>query len=294
MMSHSVPPISTPAPAPPDGIPVRARLRQFGKILASGALFLMLGIGGMALSFLVLPVLRIFSSTRARFQRRARHLIHTFFRLFVFALQASGIFRVETEDFPDQAELEGKLVIANHPSYLDIVVIVSLLKQAICVVKEPVWTSCFFGGLVRAAGYVPIRDAEGVLDTGVDALSGGGTLVMFPEGTRSQPGQPFKFQRGAAHIALRSGAPILPLVLTCDPPLLEKGRRWFHIPVQTCRFRLCARPPVSIEHILGNDPPAPSAHRAARRLTNHFEALYNAQAPAQDSAAGAGPNTARG
>lgn len=281
MTLNSTPPPSTfeasAPPARPEGIDVGSRFRQWGKILVSGALFLMLGIGGMALSFLVLPVLRVFSTDRARFQRRARFLIHAFFRLFVFALQASGIFRVETENFPDQAALEGMLVIANHPSYLDIVVIVSLLRQAICVVKEPVWNSFFFGGLVRAAGYVPIQDPEGVLGTGAEALCGGGTLVMFPEGTRSQPGQPFKFQRGAAHIALRSGSAILPLVLTCDPPLLEKGRRWFQIPVQTCRFRLCARDPIPLAQILSADPPPGSAHQAARRLTDHFEALYNQQ-----------------
>lgn len=55
-------------------------------------------------------------------------------------------------------------------------------------------------------------------------------MVVFPEGTRSPPGRMGKFKRGAAEIALRSRAPVLPVIITCVPPTLSKESKWYQIP----------------------------------------------------------------
>ena len=245
------------------------RINQGRKILVSGALFSTLGLGGAALSILVMPLLALLPGGREGLRRRAGWLIHRCFGLFVFALEASGILKVETSGLPGPRELEGTLVVCNHPSYLDVVVLIALLPKAVCVVKESIYNSPFFGRVVRAAGYIPIG-SEAVLEAGREALRGGKTLIIFPEGTRTRPGQPVKFQRGAAYLA-QSGARILPLVLSCQPTLLAKGHRWYHVPVETCRFRVRA----------GDSPfdPSPQAsstpHLAARQLIEALENYYN-------------------
>lgn len=248
------------------------RVRLAGKIVTSGVLFSILGIGGMLVSVLVLPFLKLApGSPRAR-QRWGRWMMHIFFRAFVWALEASGILRLEVEGLPDPKDLEGKLLLANHPGYLDIVLIISLLGEAACVVKEPVYDSLFFGGLVREAGHVPNRDPEGVIAAGAEALNKGNSLIVFPEGTRSRLGSPLMFLRGAAHIALRSHAPIVPLIVTCNPPLLAKGMRWYDIPIRTCRYRVCIKAPLVLD-LPGID--ALPAHQAARLLTKELEYHFN-------------------
>jgi 1-acyl-sn-glycerol-3-phosphate acyltransferase len=251
-----------------------ARIRQGLKILVSGILFLLLGLGGAVLSFLVLPVLRLLPGGRGRLRARAGWLIRRSFQLFVFALEASGILRVETRGLPGPEQLKGTLVLCNHPSYLDVVVLIALLPQALCVVKGAVYRSVFFGGLVRAAGYIPSAE---VLEAGGEALLGGNTLILFPEGTRSRSGQPFKFRRGAAYLALGSGARILPLVLSCTPELLAKGHRWYHVPIETCRFQVRAggAPPFEAAPIGSSTP-----HLAARQLIEALEHYYEKEAHA--------------
>lgn len=249
---------------------ILGKAHQGRKILVSGALFSLLGLGGAVLSLLALPVLRLLPGGPEGLRRRAGGLIHRCFRLFVFALEGSGILRVEASGLPGPRELEGTLVVSNHPSYLDVVVLIALLPNAVCVVKEAIWNSPFFGRLVRAAGYIPISGSEEVLEAGREALRSGKILIIFPEGTRSRPGQPVKFQRGAAYLAQSTGR-ILPLVLTCAPALLVKGHRWYHIPVETCRFRVRAGDPP-----FDPSPQASSTpHLAARQLIEALENYYN-------------------
>lgn len=249
------------------------RIRQGWKILVSGVLFSILGIGGVLVSVLLIPFMKLIPGGPGARQRRARWLIHIFFKAFVWALQASGILRVEVEGLPrDPQELKGKLLLPNHPGYLDVVLIISLLGETSCVVKEFVSDNWFFGGVVREAGYVANRDPEGVIEAGADALLRGNSLILFPEGTRSKLGTPMKFQRGAAHIALHCHAPIVPLIVTCDPPLLDKGAKWYDIPVETCRYRVRIQAPLALD-LPGIDQLPP--HQAARLLTKELELHFN-------------------
>ncbi len=250
---------------------ISSQARLTGKILTSGLLFSLLGVGGIFASILLIPFVKLTPGGPRAKQQRGRKLIHLFFKGFVWALEVSGILRLEVDGLPGPEDLRGKLILANHPGYLDVVMIISLLSEAACVVKGPVYDSIFFGGLVRAAGHVPNRDPEGVIAAGAETLAKGNGLIVFPEGTRTQPNGPLVFLRGAAHIALRSGAPIVPLIITCDPPLLEKGAKWYNIPLRTCRYSVSIRPPLAFD-LPGIE--ALPARQGARLLTRELERYF--------------------
>ncbi|MBP1628077.1 MAG: phospholipid/glycerol acyltransferase [Holophagaceae bacterium] len=246
-------------------------LRHFGKILASAALFTCLGVGGVIFSLTVCPALRLMPGSPETKRRRATRIIRGSFRLFVFGLEGSGILKVLPEGLPDTSTGEGSVIIANHPSYLDIVVLLALLPNAVCVVKEAVWKNPFFGSIVRTAGFIPIRDVESVMEASIQALEQGLPLVIFPEGTRTPLGTPPRFHRGATALALQTGKPLYPLLITVTPPLLEKGDRWYHVPVPTCMFRIAGRPSFIFEEIQLEGQPLP---QRAREATRQLEAFY--------------------
>lgn len=249
------------------------RIKQGAKILVSGALFTILGVGGMLVSVLVIPFMKLVPGDALSHHLRGRWMIHRFFRAFVWALEASGILRLEVEGLPaDLRDLAGKLILPNHPGYLDVVLIISVLGESACVVKGPVYNNFFFGGVVREAGHVPNLDPEGVIAAGVEALAKGNSLILFPEGTRTKLGSPLHFQRGAAHIALNSRAPIVPLIVTCDPPLLDKGAKWYDVPVRTCLYRLRLQAPLALD-LPGIEQMSPG--QAARLLTRELESHFS-------------------
>jgi len=165
------------------------------------------------------------------------------------------------------------LILATHPGYLDVVILLSLIDQLTCVVKADIWNNPFFGWVVQAAGYIPaLDDPTRVIEAGAAALGRGEALLLFPEGTRTQPGEPYAFHRGAAHLLLQAPAPILPIVITCDPPLLAKGHRWYEIPSVSCDYHLRALAPLEIPRPGPSDLP-PS--QAAREVTAWLEGRFN-------------------
>jgi 1-acyl-sn-glycerol-3-phosphate acyltransferase len=104
----------------------------------------------------------------------------------------------------------------------------------------------------------------------VDELNEGCSLVVFPEGTRTIPGKPVKFQRGVAAIALQSGASILPVTLGCSPTTLTKREKWYEIPPR--KFILS----LHVGHDIDVGPIDENAGRslATRSLTRQLEQYF--------------------
>ncbi len=134
--------------------------------------------------------------------------------------------------------LGGRLVVANHPSLIDVVVLISRIPDARCVVKHAVWRSPFLGTVVRLAGYVPSVDPQDVVDRTVRLLRAGETVVLFPEGTRTRKNRPAVVRRGAALILLQSDRPAVPVRLTLRPPALGKEDSLARLPPETVHFSM--------------------------------------------------------
>src|SRR6185436_20227364 len=94
----------------------------------------------------------------------------------------------------------------------------------------------FLRGVVRRAGYLSNDHGDAIVAECVARLRDGRSVIVFPEGTRSPSTGLGAFQRGAAHIALTRGCPLLPVVITCRPPTLGKGARWHDVPDHRVEF----------------------------------------------------------
>jgi len=247
-------------------------MRRIIKVPASAVGFTALGVGGILFSLFGLPLLRLLPGGPSALQRRTRWVIHRFFQAMVWFLSKAGLFNLRIEDLPERKALDGTLILATHPGYLDVVLLLSLLEQLTCVVKTGIWTNPLFGRVVQAAGYIPALGPESVIESGALALARGEALLLFPEGTRTNPGQPHVFHRGAAHLALRCRPSILPLFITCTPPFLAKGHRWFEIPRDSCDYCIRATAPLDLPWLDLKGLPVP---RAARMLTRWLEGRFN-------------------
>lgn len=247
------------------------RANYLWRLGVTGACFALFSIGGSLLTALVFPPLRLLPGGEPHRNRRTQALIQRFFSLLIGLLRGLGVMRLELHNAEALSRCRNMLVFANHPSYLDVVVMLSLMPRSSCVVNSRLWGSPFWGGVVRAAGYIRNDAPETLVDDCVAALEGGEPLIIFPEGTRSVPGRPLRMSRGAAHIALRSGRDILPVVLTCDPPTLTKGMPWYHIPRRAFTFRLEVGSPLKVSDCVDLDEPA---SLASRKLTAYLENYF--------------------
>ncbi|WP_446664361.1 HAD-IB family hydrolase [Flexivirga sp. B27] len=118
--------------------------------------------------------------------------------------------------------------VANHQSSLDPVVVGALLKRDFTVVakKEARFDPrALAGSLLLNPVYIDrsnSAEARAALDPVVDRIRSGTSLMIFPEGTRSPTGALGRFKKGAFHMAIRAGVPIVPIVLRNTGELLGK------------------------------------------------------------------------
>jgi 1-acyl-sn-glycerol-3-phosphate acyltransferase len=241
------------------------------RILRTALGFVSLGVACLVLSLVVLPLLCLRAGRRDVAEVRAQKAIRNAIRGWLGALERLGIVRVHCSGAERLGE-PGTLVVANHPTLLDALVLMAYMPQADCVVKQRYYDNFFLGGPARAAGYIPSRGGPEVVEACVERLVRGRSLIIFPEGTRSPVGGLGPFQRGAAHIALRAGRDPLPVVVTCEPPTLYHGQAWWDVPERRFDLGLEVGEPLRVKQLVGADA---SPGRAARALTaalrEHFE-----------------------
>jgi 1-acyl-sn-glycerol-3-phosphate acyltransferase len=242
-----------------------------GRLLGTGIAFACIFFGGGVLAVTLLPILAILPGHR---EERARRAIHHAFRVYIATLQRLNLIKLRTSGLEKLDHASGRIVVANHPSLLDVVLLMSVISNAQCIIKHQLWNHRFLGPLMRAAGY--IRNdlpPEEMIATCQDALDRGNCLIIFPEGTRSVPGEKRHFQRGFANLATITRAPVQPVTITCDPPTLTKGEKWWHLPQRTPLFT------VAVGDCLDPDIYAKYEYRslAARKLVQALEAHYAEQ-----------------
>jgi 1-acyl-sn-glycerol-3-phosphate acyltransferase len=259
-------PVSPGAVSRPSRSP--RRLARGWRALRTGLAFVTFGVGAMVVAALVWVVAR---GAPARREVRAQRIVHRAFRLFAWWMATLGLIRVS---WIDAKRLDGagpRLFVANHPTLIDVVLLLARIPQADCIVKTAARRNPFMRGIVARAGYLANDEGDALVEACAARLAAGRSVVLFPEGTRSPRGGLRRFQRGAAHIALKSGCPIVPTIITCRPPTLLKGQPWHDVPDRRAQYTVRVAEPVDPARYLNAETPLPVA---ARRLTADLQAVY--------------------
>lgn len=240
------------------------------RLFMTALAFALFSTGGLLLTLLVFPFLYLLPSRDGGRQRMARGVIQRGFAFFIGFMCRSGIMTLSMSGEEKLAQAQGMLVLANHPTLIDVVAIIACMPNANCVVKAALWDSVFLGGVMRATGYIRNDDSGALVADCADALHQGNNLVIFPEGTRTVPGAGLKFQRGAAHIALAARVPILPVLLRCYPSTLTKDAPWYRIPARRFHFILEVGEPLLVDDLLPADTPSTLASRRLSESLHHY------------------------
>jgi 1-acyl-sn-glycerol-3-phosphate acyltransferase len=221
----------------------------------------------------VLPLILLFSSTKEQKERGTLKLIHYAFKSFMKFMQIMNpIASFKIEGLEELRSVDGCVFIANHPTLIDVVAVVSILPLCHCIVKRSLLERFYLGWIMRAAGYIANDHATQLIEACYCRLQARHSLLIFPEGTRSPAHGLHPFNRGAAQVALRTGAPVVPIVITCEPPTLLRGQPWYAVPERPMVFTLRFYPPLAISAIVTGKQGFPLQVRA---LNQYFEDFFH-------------------
>ncbi len=170
--------------------------------------------------------------------RLGRAAIFFGFRIYIGFLQTVLSCRLDARAL-DQVRDQGPMIIvANHPSILDVVLIMSRLPNAVCVMKSSLMRNPFFGPAARMAGYVRNDVPLNMILECKEVLQCGGQVVVFPEGTRTQHFPINDLSPVIALMAQRCKVPIQTVMIDCSEAYLGKTYPIFKPPSLPLIFQL--------------------------------------------------------
>lgn len=242
----------------------------YWRMLATGISFAVFGVGALVLGCILLPLILLFSRSHESGQRHCRRMVQLSFRAFIWLMRVLGVLTWEVEG---RAELGrgGQLVIANHPTLIDIVFLISMIPNATCIVKADLYRNVFTRGPVQWAGYIPNNSTDQMLTDCAKELAGGASLVVFPEGSRSVAQSPLHFRRGAAYLWLRTRCDIALATIVSNPPTLAKHEKWYQIPPVRPHFKLVINVDEESAPADGEAQSSIQARVLTRQWQEHFE-----------------------
>ena len=225
------------------------------------------GVGAVILAVFVFPFIRLFTLRRKDFGVVARAYVSHTFRVFLGFLNILhvSIRKVENED--DYRNIHSKIIIANHPSLLDFVYIMSLVPNSTCIVRGGL-TKTPLRGVIKQAYITNTTTFEDMCVECKKLTDIGCNVIIFPEGTRTPRHGKNNYKKGAARIALYCGCDVQPIFIGGSDKygLGKHDPLWSYNHVEPYLYDFKKLPVISIDEYKDLSEPI-----AAKRLTDKME-----------------------
>ena len=242
------------------------------RVLATAIGFILFGLGGITLSLIIFPLITLCVHDKQKCHALAQNIIQKSFRIFIGTLSFLNALSYRFENMDVLNNDQGTIIVANHPSLLDVVFIASCMPRCDCIVKQALFNNFFLKGVLKTAGYIPNTEPESLLNACQQKLQQSGMLLIFPEGTRTKPEQPITLQRGVANIALRTQSDIRLLSICCNYPILTKQQKWYQSSPQKPEFVITAHQKLNIHDFIHHND---TLTIDARHLTDFLQQQLN-------------------
>jgi len=152
-----------------------------------------------------------------------QYAIMLVFRTYLLVVRASGLVKCDLAALKALRDQRSLIIITNHPSLIDVVLIASQLPRIVCVLKAQLLDNPLLGGSAHMAGYIRNDSTGNLIRESAAATRRGGQLLIFPEGTRTLQRPINEFKGGFGLVAKKSGLPVQTVFIETRSPFLGKG-----------------------------------------------------------------------
>lgn len=248
-------------------------MSKFGRkirTVATFLAFLIFVLGAIVQGMPLYCLLWIFIRNKRKRTLCLRASVRGSFRLFVWFCSLIRAMRVQWHDLDKLASLNGVIIIANHPSLVDYVILNCYLPLTTSVMVKEKLTHGFMHFIIKGLQYVNNASAPIVLE---EIMKQGDNILIFPEGTRTPRSGELNFHRGFVNLALACNKEIVPIFITCQPKgFLAHGFWSFQAPDVVPKFKIKVGTDINCdEYITSNEPRG----ICSRRLTQRIIDIYN-------------------
>jgi len=242
-------------------------VRFVWKTISKSLVYLFFVLGASVLVTMVFPPILFFIHPAKRSSRVMRKATSITFMCMRWAMFILGLVRIHIskEDRLRLKTLRSAIVVANHPSLIDVTMLISFLPQADCIVNARLFDKPIVRHVVRRLFVPNSIDFSRMVHSCYQSLADGNCLIIFPEGTRTRTGVRPLVKKGSARISLATGFPVVPVHIRAnDMRGLQKGDPFYRINRKgRYTFDFVVGQPLTPLAYAGDETPA-----AARKMTN--------------------------
>ena len=172
--------------------------------------FIIFGIGAIFLNFLIFPFIK-------QDKILCSKIIHNSWKFFTRFLSIVGLIGV---DIKHLEKIENKVIVATHPSFIDIVILIGLIPKTTCFVKKELTKNFVMKNIVNSIFISNELEIEDMKKETKKMLDMGFNLIVFPTGSRHRKNEHPKIKKGAATIALNANKDIIPIEIISSEDFL--------------------------------------------------------------------------
>ncbi len=161
------------------------------------------GIGSVLVNFLVFPFIQ-------NKKELCADIVRYLWKFFIGLLTVIGLIEIDIKKLD---KIENKIIVATHPSFIDILILMSLIPKSTCFVKKELASNPILKNIISSIFIPNDIEIEDLEEKSKRILDKGFNLIIFPTGIRHRKNEHLKIKKGAAMIAMSTGRNIVPIKL---------------------------------------------------------------------------------
>jgi len=192
--------------------------------------FLVFGFGALFIKYCIFPFLRN--------KLNEYKILKKSWQIFIFMLESTGILKLNIKDKNLIENLKGSIIVSTHPSFVDVIILMSILPCSTCFVAEKLTKNPFLKGIVNELFIPEGQSSAKWVNDAITALNNGLNVVIFPMGIRHKKNETPRIKRGTALLALESKIDIIALKLENDFDFLQIHQPFYKAGIKTVQYNL--------------------------------------------------------
>ena len=204
---------------------------------------ILFALGALYIGCVLFPLLSLKYKGKERRKKFAR-IIKISWKFFISVMENSKEIKVHIDG--NLSDIKGKVVVASHPSFIDIILLIGNMPASLCLAKKDLLKNPVMRNIVKSLYIINDVEPEEFKKSAVEALNDGYNIIIFPTGTRTLPGEDVKIHKGAAQIAIAAGVDIVPVRIETDFPFLIKNHFPLDAGVKTVNYKLTVQPEIKL------------------------------------------------
>ncbi len=201
-------------------------------------------LGALSIGLLIIPISAIFLKGYEH-RRFCANVIHKSWKFFTIVMQKFASIKLKT--IGEFNNIKGKVIVASHPSLIDIVLLIGLIPNSLCLAKKDLLKNPVMYKIVKCLYIINDIDLDDFQTETKSALENGFNIIIFPTGTRTLPNEEIKLHKGAAQIAINADVDIVTITIDSDYTLLRKNHFPLDCGTKPAEFKITRKNDIKID-----------------------------------------------